>query len=107
MRKAEENLDAFWRAVDQHYQKKGGRPLINTRQSLLEGRQLERTPEWVESIKQIKAKIPKGNVQEVNDSLSRLDVSQPESSFQLPTQKAKVKTRGEAPSKDESSLPEI
>jgi hypothetical protein len=106
MRKAEENLDAFWRAVDQHYQKKGGRPLVNSRQSVLENRQMERTPEWVEPIKPTKTRLSKSNVQEMNALFSHMSISQPVSSFELPTQKVKTKTRGETLSKDESRVPE-
>lgn len=49
MRIAEENLDNFWRTVDQQYLEKTGKSLQDTMQHLFaEGRKVERTPEWVE-----------------------------------------------------------
>ncbi len=48
MRQAESNLDLFWETVDEHYRRKTGRTIDQT----LGVRQLERTPEWVEPIKE-------------------------------------------------------
>lgn len=103
MRKAEGNLDAFWKAADLHYQKRGGRPRINTRLSILESRQLERTPEWIEPIKPTKSTVSKTNEQKTADSFSHLSISQPESPFEAPIEKVKAKTRGDALPQDESN----
>ena len=55
MRKAEQNLDLFWQTADQHFAKKRGRSQHQAIQHLLsQDRELQRTPEWVEPIKDLK-----------------------------------------------------
>lgn len=57
MRKAEQNLDLFWRTVDQQYKTKTGRTLHQAvRHLFTEERELERTPEWIEPIKEPRKK---------------------------------------------------
>jgi len=52
MREAEANLDSFWEVVDEHVRQKVGTLEGTALQGLLsQGRRLQRTPEWVESVK--------------------------------------------------------
>lgn len=58
MRTAEANLDLFWEAIDSHYRRKIGKPLDQTVQHIFtEARgPMERTPEWIEPLKENKKK---------------------------------------------------
>lgn len=102
MMQAEENLDAFWRAVDRELMSKSS---ISSRlQKLLSQRVLQRTPEWIEP-----AKVPKPGTAAPDISILRKPLSelyfQLEQSTErtinrekLSAPKAKVKTRGAAQS---------
>jgi hypothetical protein len=48
MRDAEQNLDAFWAAVDNHCKSNAGKPLHQLLPGLISIRELQRTPEYVE-----------------------------------------------------------
>jgi hypothetical protein len=95
MRNAEQNLDLFWKSVDQQYENKTGRSLYQAiRHLFAEERELERTPEWIEPIKESRKK------NELEDSgldkmLSQFRIDHKEQSLtEITTSKAKVKTKG-------------
>ncbi|KAI4112702.1 MAG: hypothetical protein LQ345_006189 [Seirophora villosa] len=48
MQKAEKNLDVFWTHVDDHCRGKTGKTIHEMLNGILEDRQLQRTPDWVE-----------------------------------------------------------
>ncbi|KAI4192151.1 MAG: hypothetical protein LQ348_003254 [Seirophora lacunosa] len=48
MQKAEKNLDVFWTHVDDHCRGKTGKTIHGMLNGILEDRQLQRTPDWVE-----------------------------------------------------------
>jgi hypothetical protein len=105
MRKAEQNLDLFWRTVDQQYKNKTGRTLHEALSHLfLKERHVERTPEWVEPIKEPRKKTESDN-SEVDKVLSQLSVAPKEQPLrELSTPKPKTKTKGVAQSTDPSAL---
>jgi len=66
MRQADQNLDLFWQIVDVQYKKTSGRDRNQVVQHhFKEGCQLERTPEWIESIKEPKTKKAVENAEEL------------------------------------------
>ncbi|KAF8857356.1 hypothetical protein BDZ45DRAFT_674760 [Acephala macrosclerotiorum] len=91
MRQAESNLDLFWDTVDEHYLRKTGRTFDRN----VGFRQLDRTPEWVESIKEQKS-VPKQSSGDLHKPLSGLRLDSPDrpTKFVPPEQKTKPKTRG-------------
>ncbi|RDL41427.1 uncharacterized protein BP5553_01406 [Venustampulla echinocandica] len=99
MRKAEYNLDLFWEKVDGHYRRKTGKSLDEAVQHIFtEARQLERTPEWVEPIQEIKATIPVNNKNGLQEPLSvpRFEPTDSPLKFVSPRLKIKSKKRGSA-----------
>lgn len=105
MQKAEGNLDAFWENVDKHYQRKVGASLDEAVEHIFkEKHQFERTPDWIEPLKQPKSNgLPKP-AQRVTISSSALSLHLPESSskFVPPLEKIKPKTRGLAADSSEA-----
>jgi hypothetical protein len=103
MRKAEQNLDLFWRTVDQQYKNKTGRSLHQAvRHLFTEERELERTPEWIEPIKAQRKKIESED-SEFDKMLSQLQVDHKKHSLtDAPTTKSKIKTKGAILSGDSS-----
>lgn len=101
MRMAEQNLDLFWRTVDQQYKTKTGRTLHHALSHLFtEERQLERTPEWIEPIKKPRKKIESDD-SEFDKILSQLSMAPKEQLLkEITTPKAKVKTKGVSQSAD-------
>jgi hypothetical protein len=96
MRKAEQHLDAFWEAVDERYKKKSGKSLHEAfRHLLTDDQPLERTPEWVEPIKEPEHTMPAQN-SELTQTLRHLFIDgQDYPSKVVPAQqKIKLKTRG-------------
>jgi hypothetical protein len=104
MRDTENQLDQFWKAVDDHFERKTGMTLHQLLSSLLIPQTLQRTPEWVEPIpasSQPAAPTDSGlsenfsilDIQERTERTLRTDVA-------LPTN-TKLKTRGPAISKNE------
>ncbi|KAG0651258.1 hypothetical protein D0Z07_1847 [Hyphodiscus hymeniophilus] len=99
MRRAERNLDVFWETVDDHYRKKAGKSLHDAFRHLSSNEEpLERTPEWIDPIKE--TPIP-GPARESNGLESRISQFNVDSqgygaNFVPPTQRVKPKTRGEA-----------
>jgi hypothetical protein len=106
MRKAEQNLDLFWKAADEQYKNKTGRSLHQAVKHLFtEERELERTPEWVEPTKEPRKK-KESEDSEFDKMLSQLRVDHKEPSpAEIPTTKAKVKTKGVTPSADSTAPP--
>lgn len=106
MRKAEHNLDVFWENFDQIYRRENGKSLGEGIKHLYkEQRPMERTPEWIEPIKEQK----KAAVGESGDGLSALSALQlgsadSPSKFVLPQPKFKPKTRGTTQSTSNGSL---
>jgi hypothetical protein len=96
MRQAEQNLDLFWQTVDAQYKKMSGKHLNQVVQyHFKEGCQLERTPEWIEPIKEAKIKKTTENSEELYTYLtqSRVDPEKhPSKEIVIP--KTKLKTRG-------------
>lgn len=102
MRVSEENLDKFWRMVDQQYQEKTGKSLQDTMRHLFtEERNVERTPEWVEPPKRPR-KQPETHDSEIpHQPLSQLSVNGDKPSKpDIPAPKSKVKTKGTAQPSD-------
>ncbi|QSZ29250.1 hypothetical protein DSL72_003762 [Monilinia vaccinii-corymbosi] len=96
MRKAEHNLDEFWEKVDGVYRKNTGVTLTQAVQHICTAaRPLERTPEWVEPIKEPKKKPPPKNGHEELSPVPRFD-SDENTKFIAPQPKSKPKTRGTA-----------
>lgn len=53
MQKAESHLDSFWRTADQNFSRTAGRTLHQAVRHLLsEDRQVQRTPDWIEPVKE-------------------------------------------------------
>ena len=100
MMQAEENLDAFWRAVDRELMSKSS---ISPRlQKLLSQRVLQRTPEWVEPAKSPKPGTAAPDISILSKPLSELHFQLEQSTERtinrerLLAPKTKVKTRGAA-----------
>jgi hypothetical protein len=97
MRKSEQNLDLFWRTADQNYKTKIGRTLQEALCHVLtEGRQLERTPKWIEPVKKRTKKLnPKDS--KFEDMLAQLKVSFEDRPVrEITNLKSKVKPKGTA-----------
>lgn len=105
MRKAEQNLDTFWETIDEQYKTKTGRTLHHALHHLFtEERQLERTPEWIEPIKEPRKKTESDD-SEFDKILSELSVAPKEQHpREMPTPKVKVKTKGVGQSTDSNAL---
>ena len=98
MREAEKNLDMFWKAVDDHYERNTGQTLHGLLSSVLTSREVERTAEWSEPLVSI---TQDAAIRATTDGFSILDIEErtqrtiaaeaPEISV-----KTKVKTRGQA-----------
>jgi hypothetical protein len=103
LREAEANLDLFWEKIDDHYRRKIGKSLDQVvRHIFTEGRPLERTPEWIEPIKEKKSSAQSDL--DLDRHFSSLQVGSEESSkFIPPQQKLKPKTRGSAQKNDTST----
>lgn len=103
MRSAEANLDKFWRMVDGHYNAESSPVLEFVWGMLGKDRTLQRTPEWIEPIKQ-SPKTP-NIVQPIERPLSELyfdlewsterTTSSSTKKATQPTAKAKTKSHGE------------
>jgi hypothetical protein len=108
MREAEHNLDLFWEKVDEVYQKKNGKSLEQGVKHLFkEERALERTPEWVEPIKEQKKTGPVKSGDNLSTSLSALQLGSADSpsKFIPPQPKVKPKTRGTTQSSNNTLEP--
>jgi hypothetical protein len=97
MRKAEENLDNFWKIVDGHCRGKTGKTLNDLLIGLLEPRKLERTPEWTQPTTPVTTQVTPKELETVVHDLSIVDIEEqtPESTHTTPA-KVKVKTRAQA-----------
>ncbi|KAI9868436.1 MAG: hypothetical protein M1813_005880 [Trichoglossum hirsutum] len=111
MRRAEEQLDAFWRAADSFTFSDGGRPQNPALRHLLSSKcVLQRTPEWVETVKAAKAATPVAqdeNLEGIYKPFSQLyfgSEQQPEREDIQPTSSIKTKTRGVARPPDASEI---
>lgn len=114
MRQAEANLDAFWANVDHMTQKKGGNIEGTAVKRLLSlGREIQRTPEWIEPPKAEPSTADHKTTthEDVDDMLVRpfsaLYFGKSESSgavLPLPSRKDKVKTRGMASTKESQEV---
>ncbi|TVY46706.1 hypothetical protein LOCC1_G004658 [Lachnellula occidentalis] len=106
MRTAEHNLDVFWANVDETCRSKTGRSFGRGIQHLFKEQQpMERTPEWIEPIKEQK----KAAMDKSGDGLSALSALQLGSAdsptrFVPPQPKVKPKTRGTTQSTSNGSL---
>lgn len=92
LRKAEGNLDTFWKEVDRITSKSKEFSSLATGQLLKQAKILKRTPEWVEPAKEVsQTSEPKG---ETSIPLSSLYFNDGKSSFTVIKPKEKKKTRG-------------
>ncbi|EME42787.1 hypothetical protein DOTSEDRAFT_176085 [Dothistroma septosporum NZE10] len=97
LRKAEQNLDAFWTKVDELLHRNAGE-LHNTatRQLMLQPRLLHRTPEWVErepeQVRRIEAVCKP--LSEIYFDLERRTESTTKEDVGIPKPRSKEKTRG-------------
>jgi hypothetical protein len=107
MRKAEANLDLFWQSVDQQYKKINGKTTYQALKHLFATeRQLERTPEWSEPIKEANKNVESGTPGELYHPLSQLRLNPEERpSKPIVTEKNKIKTKGVA-SRTDPATPE-
>lgn len=97
MRKAESRLDDFWQKIEDAYQKKTGETLTRAVQHICTAaRPLERTPEWVEPVKEPKKKL-QDNIErdDLFSSVPRFE-SEDTTKFVSPQRRSKPKTRGTA-----------
>ncbi|KAL8856562.1 MAG: hypothetical protein Q9178_006877 [Gyalolechia marmorata] len=97
MQQAEKNLDIFWSHTDSYCRKRAGKTLHEMLQTVLDERQLQRTPDWVE---------PQDRIDDSEDS--KLDTTSSEfaalelrsrtertvTAFSLGQDRKKAKTRG-------------
>ncbi|MCJ1405640.1 hypothetical protein MMC11_008869 [Xylographa trunciseda] len=94
MRKAEENLDAFWNAIDSAAARKDkALQGLATLYNVAKGRELQRTPEWVESVKEAR-KTEGTEVPYEAFAVTSLDPEK--SSVTAAEERLKIKTRGPA-----------
>jgi hypothetical protein len=105
MRKSEVNLDLFWQSVDEQYRNINGKTVHQALKHLFAiERQLERTPEWREPIKQPIDKIGTGIPEDLHQPLSQLSLhSEERPSKLIVTAKTKIKTKGVASSTHSSN----
>jgi hypothetical protein len=100
MMQAEENLDAFWRAVDRELMSKSS--ISSHLQKLLSQRVPQRTPEWIEPAKAPKPGAAAPDISILRKPLSELHFQLEQSTERtinrekLSAPKAKVKSRGAA-----------
>jgi hypothetical protein len=112
MREAESNLDVFWSQVDRlMHQKAGGFTETAVNRQLSQPRDLQRTPAWIEPIKESKDINSVDTQQEPSKSLSDMyselqmrTESTAEKAKEPIQPKTKVKTRGKP---DQSQMPPI
>ncbi len=98
MREAERNLDAFWRAVDQYLLTKSNKSLLDRLQPLLtQGRDIQRTSEWIKPINAPKpATTTESSAEYV--PVAKLSLEDTKEPLAIPATKTKTKTRGPAQS---------
>jgi hypothetical protein len=102
MQLAEQNLDQFWARFDAKYQSKVGKTINQLVEGfLVEKRNLQRTPDWVEPEAKPKKSTPE-SLTAVQNSFSSLGLSSTESPspYVFSAPKSKVKTRGVATTSD-------
>ena len=89
MRKAELNLDAFWHFFDTEVARKNGNlQQFGKAHLIIGGRQLHRTPEWVEPVKAARVK-------EILEPLAQVDVNHKQGPpISVEEEGKKIKTRG-------------
>jgi hypothetical protein len=101
MRAAERDLDMFWQTVDQHYQRESGKSLHQAFQSLFScERQLERTPEWIQPVKEPEVESEPDLSEDLSQRFSYLRVESQEQPVEQAIVKTKEKTRGTLQSTD-------
>lgn len=108
MRTAEKNLDDFWRAMDRELVSKGA--VTSRTRSLLDGRLLQRTQEWVEPFKgqqeEAVGVLPGSLADQMlhleRSTTSTLDVG----SSTAPKNKTKTRGTSELPTADADALPQ-
>ena len=110
MRKAENELDAFWQAVDRELMKSSA---VSPRlKQLLSQRILQRTPEWIEPVKPPKPETPAAKPYSLIKPLSELHFQleqikeQSSTRDKLAQPKIKIKTRGLAQSSETTTGPD-
>ncbi|MCJ1283552.1 hypothetical protein MMC26_002882 [Xylographa opegraphella] len=92
MRKAEQNLDAFWRAIDDEAARKDSALQgLATLYNDAEGRELQRTPEWVEPVQQVQKTVKEEMPYE---AFARASLDPKRSNPIVADEKIKIKTRG-------------
>ncbi|MCJ1315361.1 hypothetical protein MMC15_000678 [Xylographa vitiligo] len=92
MRKAEQNLDAFWHAIDNEAAR-NDRALqgLATLYRPAEGRKVQRTPEWVEPVKEVKKPV---DAEVPYEAFARSSLDPGKSNLTVTDEKIKIKTRG-------------
>lgn len=96
MRKAEYYLDVFWQKIDEVYRRNTGETLTQAVQHICTAvRALERTPEWVEPVKEPEMKSQDRTGRDELSSIPRFD-SDDTTKFVAPQPKSKHKTHGTA-----------
>jgi len=89
MRDAEQHLDAFWAAVDDHYKSKTGKSIHELLPGLISRRELQRTPEYVEPPSKTVSDL--GTAEPLSQFIIVDQIASPEPPALV---KTKVKTRG-------------
>jgi hypothetical protein len=109
MRQAEKHLDAFWEAVDRK-SKSAISPRIR---QLFSQQVIQRTPEWVEQVKEPKPDISAADIDSLTRPLSEFHFRLEQSTEgtidreRPPAPKARIKTRGVAQSVEAVPEPEL
>ena len=92
MRSAERDLDAFWHTVDEHYKRKTGKTLLELVSEALPPRELERTPEWIETVCPARPERPI-SPDTITEDFSKFGLEKTPIDIPRPV-KIKVKTKG-------------
>ncbi|MCJ1419547.1 hypothetical protein MMC32_005902 [Xylographa parallela] len=92
MRKAEQNLDAFWRAIDDEAARKDSALQgLATLYKVAEGCELQRTPEWVEPVEEVRKTV---ETEVPYEAFARASLDPEKSNLIVTDEKIKIKTRG-------------
>lgn len=94
LRAAENNLDLFWKVIDQHFH---ANCHSDTLKQLFSGNlDVQRTPEWVEPVPSAKSPKPQAE-EDLTNQFSHLSTDASQLAFEPARPKNKVKTRGLTP----------
>ncbi|KAL8719542.1 MAG: hypothetical protein Q9225_003463 [Loekoesia sp. 1 TL-2023] len=99
MRSAEQALDNFWEALNQHFIRKTGKTLKELEDNRIHYRDIQRTPEWIDPQPFVKGDRNKGKATEDFDASLALTILEERTrstveQFQPSVAGQKVKTRG-------------